>query len=262
LFLFANARTLSFRPLKRQTPIGVAAALVSSAATRRLASSGRERSRELAEQAPHRPEGRDLEKEDRKRVKRQKDDLLPLDPWQRYRALSDALDENYDLIDIANREARFALIMMGALNAALFVIGTRSSLVAALPSGARAGLALGLVLYGALAVHFLLQAIEALRPRKFHPRLPDATPATADRYPLGVRYFEDVVERDAEAHWKAWNEVRLGQINAELAVQGHSLSLKNKAKYVAVRRLYAGLRLMTVLAALMLMVMAGFALMA
>lgn len=112
----------------------------------------------------------------------------------------------------------------------------------------------------ALAVHFLLQGIEALRPRKFHPRLPDPTPASADRYPVGVRYFEDVVKRDADGHWRAWNEVRLGQLNAELAVQGHSLSLKNKAKYDAVRRLYAGLRLMTVLAAAMLMVMVFFAL--
>jgi hypothetical protein len=199
-------------------------------------------------------------KEHRRRVKRERDDLRTLDPWERYRALTDALEENYDLIDISNREARFALIMMGVLNAALFVIGTRWSLVAGLPGAARAGLGVGLVLYGAIAVHFLLQAVEALRPRKFHPHLPDAPPAGADRHPIGVRYFEDVVRRDVQGHLRAWNEVRLGQLNAELAVQGHSLSLKNKAKLDAVRRLYAGLRLMTVLAARMLMVMAGFAL--
>jgi hypothetical protein len=200
------------------------------------------------------------DKEERKRAKRQLDDLSTLDPWERYRALSDALDENYDLIDIANREARFALIVMGALNAGLFVVGTRSSLVSAVPPSARMAMGVGLVLYAALAVHFLLQAIEALRPRKFHPRLPEPTPASADRYPIGVRYFEDVVKRDAEGHWRAWNQVRLGQLNAELAVQGHSLSLKNQAKYVAVRRLYAGLRIMTVLAAGMLTVMVFFSL--
>jgi hypothetical protein len=208
---------------------------------------------------PGRP-GTEVDKEARRRAKRQRDDLRTLDPWERYRALSDALDESYDLIDISNREARFALIMMGVLNAALFVIGTRWSLVAGLPASARALLGLGLVIYGAVAVHFLLQAVEALRPRKFHPHLPEPTAANRDRYPVGVRYFEDVVRRDAEDHWRAWNEVRLGQLNAELAVQGHSLSLKNKAKYDAVRRLYAGLRLMTILAAVMLMVMAGFAL--
>lgn len=200
------------------------------------------------------------DKEERKRAKRRMDDLRTLDPWERYRALSDALDENYDLIDIANREARFALIMMGALNAGLFVIGTRPSLVSLVPPAGRMVMAVGLVLYGALAVHFLLQAIEALRPRKFHPRLPDPTAESADRYPLGVRYFEDVVRRDAEGHWRAWNEVRLGQLNAELAVQGHSLSLKNKAKYAAVRRLYAGLRLMTLLATGMLVALGFFVL--
>jgi hypothetical protein len=205
-------------------------------------------------------DGADPEAEERRRAKRQRDDLRPLDPWERYRALNDALDESYELIDISNREARFALIMMGVLNAALFVIGTRGSLVAGLPGGARVVLAAALVLYSALAVHFLLQAVEALRPRKFHSHLPEAPAGAPDRQPMGVRYFEDVVRRDAEGHWRAWNEVRLGQLNAELAVQGHSLSLRNKAKYDAVRRLYAGLRLMTVLAAVMLMVMAGFAL--
>jgi len=83
--------------------------------------------------------------------------------------------------------------MMGALNAGLFVIGTRPSLVSLMPPQARIVMGVGLVFYGALAVHFLLQAIEALRPRKFHPRLPDPTAESAHRYPLGVRYFEDVV---------------------------------------------------------------------
>jgi hypothetical protein len=202
----------------------------------------------------------DLEKEEKRRVKRQLDDQRTLDPWERYRALNDALDEHYELIDIANREARFALITMGVLNAALFVAGTRSSLVHAAPEYARVAIGAGLFIYGAVAVHFLLQAIEVLRPRKFRPRLPDPAATSADRRPLGVRYFEDVVERDAEAHWRAWTEVRLGQLNAELAVQGHSLALKNQAKYRAVRRLYSGLRVMTVLATVMLMVMAGLTL--
>jgi len=46
--------------------------------------------------------------------------------------------------------------------------------------------------------------------------------------------------------------VRLTQLNAEISVQVHSLSLKNHAKHVAIRRLYGGLRLMAlVLGALM-----------
>ena len=36
----------------------------------------------------------------------------------------------------------------------------------------------------------------------------------------------------------------MSQLNAELAVQVHSLALKNHAKHIALRRLYAGLRVM------------------
>jgi hypothetical protein len=117
---------------------------------------------------------------------------------------------------------------------------------------------LGLVAYGGVAVHFFLQAIEVLRPRKYHPRLPEtATPP--DRYPAGVRYYEDVIRRNVEGHCRAWDDVRVAQLNAELAVQGHSLSQKAKAKHDALRRLFGGLRVMTLLAAGLLMVMVFFA---
>ena len=41
---------------------------------------------------------------------------------------NDALDEGYDLFDLSNREARFALILMGGLNAALVIVASQSSL--------------------------------------------------------------------------------------------------------------------------------------
>ena len=67
-----------------------------------------------------------------------------------------------------------------------------------------------------------------------------------------MRYYEDVIQQSAAEHWKAWQEVRLTQLNAEISVQVHSLSLKNHATHLAIRRLYGGLRLMAlVLGALM-----------
>ena len=67
-----------------------------------------------------------------------------------------------------------------------------------------------------------------------------------------MRYYEDVIQQTAAEHWKAWQDVRLTQLNAEISVQVHSLSLKNHAKHAAIRRLYGGLRLMAlVLGALM-----------
>jgi hypothetical protein len=186
------------------------------------------------------------------------DPTRPLDTWERYRALNDAMDEAYDLMDIANNSARFALIIMGALNAVLFVMGTRMDLIASIPLGLRPGFGVGLVLYGIVAIYFFLQAIETLRPRKFRPRLGTDGRRPEER-PMGVRYYEDVIDRDTEEHVRAWEEVRIGQLNAELAAQFHSLSLKNQAKAIALRRLYAGLRLMTLLVASAVMLLGYFA---
>jgi hypothetical protein len=183
--------------------------------------------------------------------KREFDATRPLDGWERYRALVDATDEAYELIDISNRETRFALILMGALNAGAAVLLTRVDAAAILASPARTLVVTMVGTYGVLALAFLLLAIEALRPGHFRPRLAD-WPAS-EPLPAHVRYHEDVIMRSAHQHWRAWQDVRLAEVNAELAVHVHSLALKNNAKHVALRRLYFALRIMTLmLAALML----------
>jgi hypothetical protein len=181
-----------------------------------------------------------------KDLKRLHGDARPLDAWERYRALNDAVDEAYDLIDISNREARFALILMGALNALLVVAASRADVIGALAAQQRVWAAVLLGLYALAAVYFILQAIEALRPGRFRPKFGTWTADSAD-YPKKVRYFEDVVQRDLEGHWQAWREVQIGQLNAELAVQLHGLCIKNEAKRAGLRRLYAGLRIMTLM---------------
>lgn len=194
----------------------------------------------------------DLAVRERKQQRRRElDATRPLDGWERYRALVDATDEAYELIDISNRETRFALILMGALNAGAAVLLTRVDAAAILASPARTFVIAIVGAYGLLALTFLLLAIEALRPGHFRPRLDD-WPAT-EPLPAHVRYHEDVIQRSAHQHWRAWQDVRLAEVNAELAVHVHSLALKNNAKHVALRRLYLSLRVMTLmLAALML----------
>lgn len=179
----------------------------------------------------------------KKEKKRRYDSTRQLDEWERYRALVDASEEAYELIDIANREARFALIVMGALNAVPLVVSARTDTVALLSVGEQhvmGGLALA---YAALVLTFILRAIEALKPGRFRPEI-SAWPADAIDRPAGIRYYEDVVRRPATEHWATWRNVRLSQLNAELAVQLHSLALKNDAKHISLRRLYAGLRVM------------------
>jgi hypothetical protein len=184
----------------------------------------------------------------RREMKRLADVNRPLDSWERYRALNDSLDEAYEQIDLGNREARFALILMGGLNAALIVLATRTDVPQTLTTIQRNWVIGLLLVYVVVALRFLLQAIDALRPGKFRPQL-GTWPVDSDDFPRGVRYYEDVIERNAEGHWRAWQDVRIGQLNAELAVQFHSLCQNNEHRHIAVRRLYAGLRLMTMLLA-------------
>lgn len=181
-----------------------------------------------------------------------------LDSWERYRALNDTMDEAYELVGIANREARFAAILMGALNASVVLLVTRPEVQAAIPPGFKPWMGLLLTIYASVAVYFFLSAIEILRPRRYRPKLehPHVEP---EAKPAGVRYYEDIILRSTEAHWLAWRNVRIGQLNAELAMQTHSLALVNKSKYAAVQRLYSGLRLMTVIVAVVVILLVFFA---
>ena len=72
--------------------------------------------------------------------------------------------------------------------------------------------------------------------------------AGPEHYPEGLRYYEDIVLRDLEAYRRAWREVRFGQLNAELAVQNHVMARINIDKFRSLRRLYGGLRVLTLLA--------------
>jgi hypothetical protein len=182
----------------------------------------------------------------KKALKRLLDGDRPLDAWERNRSLNDAIDEAYDLIDISNREARFALILMGGLNAFLVFVATRSDLLDKLNASQRWFMGILAGVYAIVAVYFVFEAIQALRPGRFRPDLGDWAPDSTD-YPQGVRYYEDVVQRDVQSHWRAWREVRVDQLNAELAVQLHSLCLKNQATRTSLRRMYGGLRLLTLL---------------
>ena len=188
------------------------------------------------------------------------DDGRPLLPAELYRALNDALDEGYDLFDLSNREARFALILMGGLNAALVIAATQTSLGAGLSPRERQIVGAVVGLYAVFALGFVLQAVQALRPGQYRPKLENWSRERKD-FPIGVRYFEDVVSRSTEEHWEAWKTVTLRQLNAELALQVHSLSLKNNARKKALRRLYNSLRIMTIMLSLILILFIAFTLM-
>jgi hypothetical protein len=68
---------------------------------------------------------------------------------------------------------------------------------------------------------------------------------------------EDVVTRHRIAP-QAWRNVSLQQLNADLAVQLHSLSLKNQTRKVSLRRLYRSLRNMAIVFSAILLLFALF----
>lgn len=192
-----------------------------------------------------------------RKLQQKLDDNRPLSPLELYRALNDALDEGHDLFDLSNRDARFALILMGGLNAALVIAASQSNLREQLSPVERQieGSIIGI--YALFALAFLLQAIAALRPGQYRPQL-QLWPRDRGDLPKGVRYFEDVVQRNTAEHWEAWRDVTLRELNAEIAVHVHSVALKNNARKVALRRLYSSLRLMTGLFAAILILFVIF----
>jgi uncharacterized protein YjiK len=184
----------------------------------------------------------------KKQKKALKDAHRPLDSWERYRALTDVLDEAIDLVDLADHKARFALVIMAALNVVLFFVAVRTDLAKDIPRVFQPFVGVYVLIYALVALYFFLQAIESLRPRKSQPQVSPIAQTGFDDFPLGIRFYEDILRRDVEDYKRAWKDVRVGQLNAELAVQAHALAGINRAKYTALRRLYSGLKLMTLLA--------------
>ncbi|MBK5255164.1 MAG: SdiA-regulated domain-containing protein [Vicinamibacteria bacterium] len=187
-------------------------------------------------------------KKEEKTAKKAKAEIRQADPWQRYKAMIDSLKEAQDLVDLADHKARFALIIMGALNAAIIILGTRSELLSDVPPQLKTWLYAYFVVYTVIAVYFLVQAIESLRPRSV-PDMARKGSVSEKEESLGLRFFADALRYDAPTYQKAWMSVRVSQLNAELSTQLYTIARINKAKYHAVAKLYLGLQAIIVLTA-------------
>lgn len=195
----------------------------------------------------------------KKEKKLLKDVHRPLDSWEKYRALTDALDEALELVDLGDHKARFALIIAGALNVFLFALGASTDVFDNIPTSFRMAVATLAGLYAVLAIYNLIQAIESLRPRRAQPYVHNSADTGGfEEYPLGLRFYADILSRDMEAYRQAWRDVRIGQLNNEIAVQLHAIAAIIRAKYAALDRLYRGLQLMTVFAVILLLIGTGF----
>jgi hypothetical protein len=171
-------------------------------------------------------------------------DTRILDPWERYRALSDVLDAYVDMVELADRKTRFALIILGALNAAiLFLVGRRDLLAAKVPSW----FVMCAVLHIGVSLFCFVQAIWALKPRtsSLVRKVPE-TAAGADGV-LGLRFMATMTQAPADEYYRRWSQVQIGQLNRELAYHAQALAHVNAAKFRALGRLYMALLVLTFL---------------
>ena len=78
-----------------------------------------------------RSHARFIEEESKAERRRRKDaerllETRQLDPWERYRALTDHVAHLLDITELADRKTRFALVILGALNAVNVLIALRA----------------------------------------------------------------------------------------------------------------------------------------
>jgi len=147
---------------------------------------------------------------------------------------------------------------MGVLNTGVFLVLSRAHLLSGLSSELRPWLIGFLVVYAGLTCLFVFHAIDCLRPRRLRSGL---SPAAGDpQEPLGLLHWEFIGACDLADYRRAWSTVRMEQLNGEVVLIAHHLAGLIAAKYRALGRLYWGLSVLVVLAALQLIMYAGFAL--
>jgi hypothetical protein len=168
----------------------------------------------------------------------------PLDPWERYRALSDQVGHLLDVTELADRKTRFALVILGALNAVNVLVAIRAPQLGSdgLSHTFLESYVTGYVL---LSMYAFVFAIVALRPRA-----PEMT-GSPEAYAAAPRssLLCGMLESDADAYYDTWRQAEISQVNREMAMQSHLLARTNLEKFRAIRRVYQGLLVLVVLTA-------------
>jgi len=198
-----------------------------------------------------------LSKTDRRRERNEERHELEagrMTPELRYRALLSILKIETDFLDLADKKARFALIIMSALNAVALVVVVRGGAVFGAPGGWGVALSAELALYGTATLYYIWQAIESLRPRGKVGRSPQGLPTEiVPGRSMRVVFHVDIAQRERSEFRALWDHLRLDNLNTELADQIHMVSRINVAKYDALGRLYVGVGVMTGLLTLLLL---------
>ena len=172
-----------------------------------------------------------------------------LEPSQRYRVMNDSIRQAQDLIELADKKVRFALVIISVLNGVLLFVAVQAG-PGVLPRFGVWGrvVQVELAAYVGLTFYHLWHAISVLRPRLAPPPAPESLPAVVTPGASArVLFYGDVALRDATTIRRLWDEMRQDSINAELADQLLVLGRINQAKFADVAKLYAGIRLLVII---------------
>jgi hypothetical protein len=173
-----------------------------------------------------------------------------LGPADRYKALVNAVKATQDLIDLGDKKARFALVIMSVLNAVAVLLVVRGG-DAFIPKVGGIAILIGLefATYAVITIYYISQAISALRPRSIKTQAADVSNVIEPGKSMRVLFYADVLARDRAAYKQLWSSMRMDNLTSELADQLYTLSWISGQKYKALDRLYYGLTVMTVMLA-------------
>ncbi len=198
-------------------------------------------------------------------AKRRRDAERPPESFERFRILAELVDEGRQVVEIVDHKVRYALVIIGALNAGVFFLMSRAHMFASLSQGVKPWLMGFLITYAALTVVFVFYAVDCLRPRRL--RYADVMSANSGNgeasalsSPRGILFWETIAGYELDAYRRAWSGIHMDQLNAEVVVIAHQQAQLIRAKYVALGRLYQGLAVLVVLAGVLLAVYPGSAL--
>lgn len=196
----------------------------------------------------------------KREAKLRRDAERPPESFERFRILSELVDQGRQVIELADHRARYALVVMSVLNAFVFLVISRSHLLGELPATFRTWLISFIGLYGVLTFIFVFYAVDCLRPRPLRYAEALGDRRSGRQGPLGILYWEGIAGYDLEGFRRAWSEARMEQLNAEVVIIAYSLARVVRAKYLDLGRLYWALAGLVVLACVLLVAFTVFGL--
>ena len=181
--------------------------------------------------------------------RRQKDAELaletrPLQPWERYRALIDHYDSLQDEAEHTDKKTRFALLILGSLNAMNLAVAIQGDTLGLLPVRG-APVVVYLACYALVSLGCCLFAVTALKPRA--NRSTDANYRSHGRVPL--RFPQPALTQTVDEYCENWRTAEVGPLTRELASLVHFTARGNADRVNALRRVYVGLYVLVALTA-------------